>query len=85
MSNSKQGGAILDDEKHYDVDPFDIFTLPPKEIHQKAGKTITIRSSIPVTDAGAFYSHIFPLLINLQLFFQDHTSLNSNRKMMNIQ
>ena len=54
MSTATQGITILDDEKAYDENPFDIFTLPPKEVHMKSGKTITIASSIPITDSGPY-------------------------------
>ena len=52
MSTATQGITILDDEKALDLNPFDIFSLEPKEVHMKSGKTITINSSIPITDAG---------------------------------
>ena len=54
MATAIQGINILDDEKAYDENPFDMFTLPPKEVHKKGGKTITIASSIPITDAGPY-------------------------------
>ena len=53
MSTATQGITILDDEKALDLNPFDIFSLEPKEVHMKSGKTITINSSIPITDAGS--------------------------------
>ena len=52
MSTATQGLTLLDDEKAFDENPFDIFTLPSKEVHMKSGKTITIASSIPITDSG---------------------------------
>ena len=54
MATAIQVINILDDEKAYDENPFDMFTLPPKEVHKKGGKTITIASSIPITDAGPY-------------------------------
>ena len=52
MSAPAQGTSLLDDERQFEENSFDIFSLPPKEIHMKYGKTITISSSIPITDSG---------------------------------
>ena len=88
MTTATQGiSTILDDEKAYDENPYDIFTLPPKETHMKSGKTIVIASSIPVTDAGKIGLKFFLLKCNHMLFqltFQDHTYMTSNHNQMNI-
>ena len=38
MATAIQGINILDDEKAYDENPFDMFTLPPKEVHILGGR-----------------------------------------------
>ena len=56
MSSGNQGSVLLEDEKLIEENSFDIFSLPPKETHMKYGKTISIASTIPITDSGMFYS-----------------------------
>ena len=54
MSTATQGITILDDEKALDLNPFDIFSLEPKEVHMKSGKQLQL-------------THQFLLLMQVEL------------------
>ena len=51
--SSTGAGSILRDENDPD-NPFDIFSIPPRDPFMEKGKTQEILSVIPVTDEGPY-------------------------------
>ena len=51
--SSQGAGSILKDEND-PSNPFDIFTVPPRDPFMEKGKTQEILSVIPVTDEGPY-------------------------------